>query len=119
MTTEDAGANAARPASFRKKRIARRDARRLETKSRGRHSAGMNAQPDDQAEPLAPPLSPLSNPPPQAGEGRVGVGAPPPAENPAIPPRVPPPRPREIGGPKGPEPTRYGDWEVGGRCTDF
>jgi hypothetical protein len=30
-----------------------------------------------------------------------------------------PKRPREIGGPKGPEPTRYGDWEVGGRCTDF
>jgi hypothetical protein len=29
------------------------------------------------------------------------------------------PRPREIGGPKGPEPTRYGDWEVGGRCSDF
>ena len=27
--------------------------------------------------------------------------------------------PDEIGGPKGPEPTRYGDWEVGGRCTDF
>lgn len=25
----------------------------------------------------------------------------------------------EIGGPKGPEPTRYGDWEVGGRCSDF
>ena len=25
----------------------------------------------------------------------------------------------EIGGPKGPEPTRYGDWEKGGRCTDF
>ena len=25
----------------------------------------------------------------------------------------------EIGGPEGPEPTRYGDWEVGGRCTDF
>ncbi len=29
------------------------------------------------------------------------------------------PMPREIGGPKGPEPTRYGDWEVKGRCTDF
>jgi hypothetical protein len=28
-------------------------------------------------------------------------------------------RPREIGGPKGPEPTRYGDWEYNGRCTDF
>jgi hypothetical protein len=29
------------------------------------------------------------------------------------------PKPREIGGPKGPEPTRYGDWEYNGRCTDF
>jgi hypothetical protein len=29
------------------------------------------------------------------------------------------PRPREIGGPKGPEPTRYGDWESNGRCSDF
>ncbi len=28
-------------------------------------------------------------------------------------------QPREIGGPKGPEPTRYGDWEYNGRCTDF
>ena len=27
--------------------------------------------------------------------------------------------PKEIGGPKGPEPTRYGDWEKNGRCTDF
>jgi hypothetical protein len=26
---------------------------------------------------------------------------------------------REIGGPKGPEPTRYGDWERDGRCSDF
>lgn len=26
---------------------------------------------------------------------------------------------REVGGPKGPEPTRYGDWEVKGRCSDF
>ena len=25
----------------------------------------------------------------------------------------------EIGGPKGPEPTRYGDWEKKGRCSDF
>ena len=28
-------------------------------------------------------------------------------------------RPREIGGRKGPDPTRYGDWEKGGRCIDF
>ena len=27
--------------------------------------------------------------------------------------------PKEIGGPKGPEPTRYGDWEVNGRVSDF
>lgn len=25
----------------------------------------------------------------------------------------------EIGGPKGPEPTRFGDWEQKGRCSDF
>ena len=25
----------------------------------------------------------------------------------------------EHGGPKGPEPTRYGDWEIGGKCVDF
>ncbi len=27
--------------------------------------------------------------------------------------------PREIGGVRGPEPTRYGDWERNGRCSDF
>ncbi len=43
------------------------------------------------------------------------------AEKPQAPEQSPasPPRPKEIGGPKGPEPTRYGDWEVNGRCTDF
>ncbi|KAK8938365.1 hypothetical protein KSP39_PZI010988 [Platanthera zijinensis] len=25
----------------------------------------------------------------------------------------------EVGGPRGPEPTRYGDWERNGRCSDF
>jgi hypothetical protein len=33
--------------------------------------------------------------------------------------QAPATQPREIGGPKGPEPTRYGDWEYNGRCTDF
>ena len=40
---------------------------------------------------------------------------------------VPPPeKPRkveekivEIGGPPGPEPTRYGDWQFNGKVTDF
>jgi hypothetical protein len=36
------------------------------------------------------------------------------AEKPA-----PKPMPKEIGGPPGPEPTRYGDWQFNGRVTDF
>jgi hypothetical protein len=49
---------------------------------------------------------------------------------PAVPPTressPPPGKPRggapdtvEVGGPKGPEPTRYGDWERNGRCSDI
>ncbi|XP_020287794.1 succinate dehydrogenase assembly factor 4, mitochondrial-like [Pseudomyrmex gracilis] len=29
------------------------------------------------------------------------------------------PKTGEVGGPRGPEPTRYGDWERKGRVTDF
>ncbi len=29
------------------------------------------------------------------------------------------PKKEEIGGQKGPEPTRFGDWEKNGRVTDF
>ncbi|WP_422919956.1 DUF1674 domain-containing protein [Rhizosaccharibacter radicis] len=51
-----------------------------------------------------------------------------PDQTPAAPvPADPPPHPEaadggppvEHGGPKGPEPTRYGDWTVKGRCIDF
>lgn len=28
-------------------------------------------------------------------------------------------KPKELGGPSGPEPTRYGDWERKGICVDF
>jgi hypothetical protein len=28
-------------------------------------------------------------------------------------------RPKEVGGPAGPEPTRYGDWEIKGMASDF
>lgn len=28
-------------------------------------------------------------------------------------------KPKELGGPKGPEPTRYGDWERKGIVSDF
>ena len=40
-------------------------------------------------------------------------------ETPTDPGSVPLAAPREIGGPSGPEPTRYGDWERNGRCIDF
>ncbi|WP_448582878.1 DUF1674 domain-containing protein [Thermaurantiacus sp.] len=33
--------------------------------------------------------------------------------------RAPPPAVPEVGGRGGAEPTRYGDWEVNGVCTDF
>ena len=29
------------------------------------------------------------------------------------------PMPPEFGGRKGPEATRYGDWEMNGKCVDF
>ncbi|MBM3596884.1 MAG: DUF1674 domain-containing protein [Alphaproteobacteria bacterium] len=47
--------------------------------------------------------------------------APEPADEAGQPPRAKKPEktPVEIGGPKGPEPTRYGDWERNGRCSDF
>lgn len=53
-----------------------------------------------------------SSSPPQAGQvaGRAGKET---AVSP-VPKKIP-----EIGGPSGPEPTRYGDWERKGRCIDF
>ena len=33
--------------------------------------------------------------------------------------RVSAARPKEVSGPAGPEPTRYGDWEIKGIASDF
>jgi len=41
-----------------------------------------------------------------------------PAPQPAPKPAAPKPS-KEIGGPAGPEPTRFGDWERKGRVSDF
>ncbi len=46
-----------------------------------------------------------------------GGQAVPPAKAPSLPPAQA--APKEIGGRKGPDPTRYGDWEKKGRCIDF
>jgi hypothetical protein len=53
-------------------------------------------------------------PSPEPSGSKPPAGEEVPEETSPAPPSVP-----EIGGPKGPEPTRYGDWEKGGRCTDF
>jgi|tagenome__1003787_1003787.scaffolds.fasta_scaffold19354417_2 hypothetical protein len=42
-----------------------------------------------------------------------------PGEVPLPPTRGPQQLPGEVNGPPGPEPTRFGDWEKGGRCSDF
>jgi hypothetical protein len=59
----------------------------------------------------------------QAAPGAGAASAPPGPET-AAPASVAAPvpaaaRPAELGGPKGLEPTRYGDWERDGRCVDF
>lgn len=51
---------------------------------------------------LPPPITQKSGPAPAKPEAAPEQGS-----------------PRECGGPAGPEPTRYGDWEVKGRCSDF
>jgi hypothetical protein len=67
--------------------------------------------PKQPATALAPasPLQPSPGLHDPVGHGPAGHG---PAAPSAA--RVP-----ELGGPKGLEPTRYGDWERNGRCVDF
>jgi hypothetical protein len=57
----------------------------------------------------------MSTPPPAPREPKPAPAAGK-SEPPAKPNAV---RPPEIGGPAGPEPTRYGDWQIKGRCIDF
>nr|WP_270938333.1 succinate dehydrogenase assembly factor 4 [Roseomonas sp. MO-31] len=64
-------------------------------------------------------------------EPTPGPAQPPPAIEPPLPGEKVPPagdppteepvrmRAKEVGGPAGPEPTRYGDWERKGRVSDF
>jgi hypothetical protein len=52
--------------------------------------------------------------PPEAPRPETGK---PEAAKPAAPEK--PKKVQEIGGPPGPEPTRYGDWQFNGKVTDF
>lgn len=54
-------------------------------------------------------------------QARVASEAGSPGASPHPAPDVPKPAPMPVehGGPAGPEPTRFGDWEQKGRCSDF
>lgn len=65
------------------------------------HNKPMSSGTEDPPRPVEDPLQPVSG-------TASGVET-----------ETPKPRPREIGGPQGLEPTRYGDWEKNGRCIDF
>lgn len=56
---------------------------------------------------------------PNTPEAEAKNESPAPAVTPAKSDDAPPAKPKEHGGPKGLEPTRYGDWEKNGRCIDF
>jgi hypothetical protein len=74
-------------------------------------SAGSPAITNDIVDsPVAPAASSVSEG--SASEGSVGEGAPAAAARRSLP-------AREHGGREGPDPTRFGDWEKGGRCIDF
>lgn len=85
-------------------------------------ASGVPLPPDNP--PGVPPGIPIPDPdqgptqPPPDGDMPVPGDPPPPPVG--DPPTEKPMRLREeIGGPKGPEPTRYGDWERKGRVSDF
>lgn len=69
-------------------------------------SLSMSSRPNDRGSAPAAPSTAAPAGPAPAPAGAAAVAAPTPA-------------PREIGGREGPEPTRFGDWEKGGRCIDF
>jgi hypothetical protein len=69
----------------------------------------MNESKDDHLPLLKRPLKPGQLPP-------VGLTPPPPQDKAAKPPQG---QSEAMGGPEGAEPTRFGDWERKGRCSDF
>ncbi|MFN3371802.1 MAG: DUF1674 domain-containing protein [Sphingomonadaceae bacterium] len=91
-----------------------------------RASASASARPIPLAAPVSAITLPSSDgigcfPSPSrcAHASRTGMARRPSTPKNQVPPRKPPAQPVEVGGREGPEPTRYGDWEVKGICTDF
>ena len=79
---------------------------------RRRHIGDMSDTKPSEASANAPPDPQTAQDPGRAEAPKTAETA----EGRPVPPKQ---KPGEIGGPKGPEPTRYGDWEVNGRCSDF
>lgn len=84
-------------------------------RSSGVFSEGFSMSPPLPSKSLIPeadqqPANATGGTPPKAAPAEGAA----PKPTPAAPSRKP-----EIGGPRGPEPTRYGDWEKAGRCIDF
>ncbi len=77
----------------------------------------MSESEKDQASVKPAPLTPSRSP--QAGAQTNGPASQAAPSQPVKPQPAAVSRKPEIGGPKGPEPTRYGDWEKNGRCVDF
>jgi hypothetical protein len=69
--------------------------------------------------PQPPAPTPAAPSPAEQSVSSKPLSADPAAPVPPVPAPAAPARKPEIGGPKGPEPTRYGDWERAGRCVDF
>ncbi|WP_193366867.1 DUF1674 domain-containing protein [Pelagibius marinus] len=61
-----------------------------------------------QPKPRQAPVEPLQEAQKDAGKDAAKADSKKPAD-----------KPKELGGPSGPEPTRYGDWERKGICVDF
>jgi hypothetical protein len=74
----------------------------------------MTDTPPKPADPAVLPIAPAADATPAAVSGASQAGV-----QPAAQPAARKPLPPEIGGPTGPEPTRYGDWERKGRVSDF
>lgn len=71
----------------------------------------------DEAQPAAKPAAtPFAEHRVESAKPKAAAGSADSAKklSPATPAKV-----REIGGPPGPEPTRYGDWQFNGKVTDF
>jgi hypothetical protein len=64
-------------------------------------------------------FAPVPNAPSDVDEPVAAAAVPASAAGSQVRPAATTPETAELGGPQGPEPTRFGDWEKNGRCIDF